>query len=305
MTTLAQLVWDCTAIGGMDKLVLMGWVEQVPDGDDLAYASKETVAECVGVSGDTVFRHTKALVREGWLIATGGRKQWKNGWTAVYQVNLELLMAQYRNLLPVAECHPPQDAVQGYRFGSFSFFSSPTRTGTGTLSSFSHTGVPPVAEIGGSKDVEQTDNLEPKTVEPKPIPHTHGRKSCPDCGEPLQRDVNHLLVCKEALQSMDMEFEFDGYHAEALFPGPLGPQAEGARQRVEAERQKEIESILADGRARATTTAFAQPPVAPTSLCMVCAKAPVRSETSDYCLDCWDKRPIPSWMKSGPLRTNL
>ena len=29
MTTLTQLVWDCKAIGGMDKLILMGWVEQV------------------------------------------------------------------------------------------------------------------------------------------------------------------------------------------------------------------------------------------------------------------------------------
>jgi len=62
MTRLAQLVWNCRAIHGMDKLVLMGWAEQVPDGSDLAYASKETVAEFLHIGVSTIQRHTKSLV---------------------------------------------------------------------------------------------------------------------------------------------------------------------------------------------------------------------------------------------------
>jgi hypothetical protein len=275
MTTLAQLVWDCRAIGGMDKLVLMGWLEQVPDGSDMAYASKETVAECVGVSDDTVLRRTKELVKGGWLIATGGKKQWKNGQTPIYQVNIELLMGQCRNLRPTAECDPPQFAAQGSgsRFTglSSSSFDSTTRA-VGLSESLAP---PPSAVISKSKEVGQTE-----TVEPKPTPHGP-RKSCPDCGEPLQRDVNHFLVCKVAngnstldeflggmptsrpadLDSIEgglIDFdEDDNGHYES---SPFARRAEEARQRVEAERQKEIESILAEGRARATAAPFARSP---------------------------------------------
>jgi hypothetical protein len=281
MTALAQLVWDCRAIQGMDKLVLMGWAEQVPDGSDLAYASKETVAERVGVSDDTVLRRTKELVLGGWLIATGGRKRWTNGWTPVYQVNLELLMGKPRNLRGAADCGRPQIAAQGSRFtglsGSLGLSSSSSPSFS--VSSGSGTGVPPALLLfppgKREKEVkreEKTENREPRTVEPKPSPTpSHGRRhrTCPDCGETLQRDVNHLLVCKgkssldddlgdmpprPSLDSMGEQMEFEEWqlNADPLFPGSRGPQAEGARQRVEAERQKEIESILAEGRAPAT-----------------------------------------------------
>ena len=90
MTVLAQVVWDCPAIRGMDKLVLMGWAEQVEDGMDVAYCSKTTVADFLGVSLDSIKRRTHALVAGGWMVDTGGRKQWEpDCWTPVYRINLE------------------------------------------------------------------------------------------------------------------------------------------------------------------------------------------------------------------------
>jgi len=102
MTALAQLVWDYRTIGGMDKLVLMGWAEQVPDGSDLAYASKETVARFLDIGISTVKRHTKEFLKRGVLIDTGEQKQWKHCWTPVFQVNLESLIGQPSKLNPLA-----------------------------------------------------------------------------------------------------------------------------------------------------------------------------------------------------------
>jgi hypothetical protein len=197
MTSLTQLVWDCKAIGGMDKMVLMGWCDQVPDGSDLAYASKETVAECIGVSEDTVLRRTKELVKGGWLIATGGKKQWKNIQTPIYQVNMELLMANPQIAAPPPQIAPPQIAAQGSRF-----------TGSMVLGlnvPFHSTVVAQPPQSEKHKSEMKTENLKPRIVEPTPTPqpspepeskgHGKSKKSCPDCKEPLQRDVNHFLTC--------------------------------------------------------------------------------------------------------------
>jgi hypothetical protein len=311
MTTLCEMILECRAIKGMDKLVLYGWAAQLAEGNDTLYASKETVAEFIGVSDDTVLRKTKALVKDGWLIDTGERKQWAFGWTPVRTINVpvivELFEAQYRNLRPPAECTPPQNAAQGYRFrfpGSFdSPFSAPA---VGEYKSSA-----PKAE-DKSKEVGQTKNLELRTVEPKPTPTPHGQsKSCSDCGEPLQRDVNHFLVCKVAkgnseldeylgdmppcpnldgigeLMNFDKDDDYDGT---PLFPfgqKPNGKKAEEAKQRVEAVGQKTEESIMEEGRTTPTAT-HAHNNVPP--ICTVCAKSPCRSLTSDYCIDCWNER---------------
>jgi hypothetical protein len=308
MTTLAQLVWDCSAIGGMDKLILMGWAEQVPDGSDLAYASKETVAEFLELGISTVQRRTKALVKRGCLIDTGGKKRWKNGWTPVYQVNTELLIGQPVNVNGVSDCPPVQIDRQGSN-GSVVL-------GLDVLSSSSAcsaTGVPPVV-ASKSKEVGQTETAKPK---PKPTPtptlHAHGKgRSCSKCGEALERDVNHFLVCKVAKGNSPLDEylgdlpprpnpdslgelmnfdEDDGYDGTPVFPSVNSPQAEEARQKVDVEREKSVQSRPEEGRTTpAANASHAQPPVAPAPLylCMVCGKVPVRSPTSDYCAGCWN-----------------
>jgi hypothetical protein len=88
MTKLCEMIMECRAIKGMDRLVLYGWASQLEEGNDTLYCSKETVAEAIGVSDDTVLRRTQALVDAGWLIDTGEQKQWKFGWTPVRIVNV-------------------------------------------------------------------------------------------------------------------------------------------------------------------------------------------------------------------------
>ncbi len=277
MTALAQLVWDCKDLGGMDKLVMMGWAEQVPDGWDTAYASKETVAACTRLGTSTVKRHTRELVKRGVLIDTGGRQQWKTGYTPIYQINLEFLTGHPSNLDGGSDWTGGQDDPQGSRFGSR--FVSPSQSGAKSDSSS------PLPLPQKREGKTETENRKPKTVEPKPKPEptptpvAHGHKACPDCGEPLQRDVNHFLDCKvaegesplgEYLGDMpphpkpmeEMEFE-DGweYDGKPLFP--RGREAEGAKQRVNTAGQKNAESIGKDKRA----TPVPHPPIALTPLC--------------------------------------
>ena len=67
MTKLCEMIMECRAVKGMDRLVLFGWASQLEEGNDTLYCSKETVAEAIGVSEDTVLRRTQALVKAGWL----------------------------------------------------------------------------------------------------------------------------------------------------------------------------------------------------------------------------------------------
>lgn len=310
MTKLCEMIMECRAIDIDDRVILYGWAAQLEEGNDTAYASKETVAEFLTpTSLSTLQRRTKRLVKLGLMVDTGERKQWRFGWTPVYTINVpmvvELWEAQHVNLTGGVKLTACQIDLQGSN-GSVVL-------GLDVLSSssaFSATGVPPVVAYSKSKERGQTETVEPK---PKAKPTPHGqRKSCPDCGELLQRDVNHFLECKvakgnstldEYLGDMSprpnpnyggglMNFdEDDGHHAEPLFPLGDKKKAEEARQRVEAERQKSVESILAEGRARAAANAsHGRPPVAPAPLylCMVCGKVPVRSPTSDYCAGCWN-----------------
>jgi hypothetical protein len=220
MTTLCQLIMECRAIKGIDRLVLYGWAAQLEEGNDTLFCSKETVAESIGVSDDTVLRRTQALVKAGWLIETGEQKQWEFARTPVRIINVPVIVglveAQEKApphfaALPQAQPQiaPPQNAAQGSTGLSGStgslvlgldLLSSPSTSGD------SNTGVPPVVVKSAPPSEElkpKTENLAPKTVEPKPkpspTPHALGQgKSCSDCGEPLQRDVNHFLTCKAA-----------------------------------------------------------------------------------------------------------
>jgi helix-turn-helix protein len=321
MTTLCEMIMECRAIKGMDRLILYGWAAQLEEGNDAVYASKETVAEFLGVSDDTVLRKTKDLVKAGWLIDTREHKQWKFARTPIRIINVpvivELIDAQCRNLRPCLEAPPqkapPQIAAQGSN-GSMVL-------GLDVLSSFSAfsaTGVPPLV-ASKSKEGGQPENLKPRTVEPKPTPHGQ-RKSCPECGEPLQRDVNHFLECKMAKGRSELDeylgdmlprpnpdsmgdridLDDDGYgsYGQPLFPSLNSPQAEEARQRVEADRQKEIESILAEGRTTATAAPLHDSPRSaspPRKRCSACGGV-------EPCRDkwCYAYEPLPKSVDEIP-----
>jgi hypothetical protein len=251
-------------------------------------------------------------------------------------------------ILPEAvQIAPPeavQNALQGSNGSNGSRFTSFSSSLTCAISY--STGVPPVEEEtkqSKSKEGEPKKNLEPKTEnlkparrfpsmatfpepepEPKPTPvaaigKAGSKRVCKDCGEPLLRGVNHLLVCK----------------GKGLLPN----------QMVEADRQKRGESIVmekttplvapraadppatpsgyclrcgyTDGKhvnepgmvcpvLKAKAAAGLKPPIplaadrkeidnistpAPASIpCQFCGKAPRRNPSSDYCLGCWDLR---------------
>ena len=285
MTTLCELIMECRAIGIDDRVVLYGWAAQLEEGRDTVYASKETVAEFLTpTSLSTLQRRTKRLVKLGLMVETGERKQWRFGWTPVYSINVpmivELCEAQPVKLTGGVKMTACQNDLQGSRFRFTSFFSSSSAAEYESKSSDQQ----PTRK---SKEGGQTENREPRTVEPKPAPHGQ-RKSCPDCGEPLQRDVNHFLECKTAKgrseldeflgdmpprpskDSMGELMDFDDdddYDDTPLFPfgqTPNGEKAEGAKQRVDTVGQKPVPSNMAEGRATATpTTSHGRPPVAP------------------------------------------
>jgi hypothetical protein len=263
MTRLAQLVWNCRAIHGMDKLVLMGWAEQVPDGSDLAYASKETVAEFLHIGVSTIQRHTKSLVKGGCLIDTGGQKQWKNGSTPVYQVNMELLIGHPVKLTGWSNRQAGQIDRQGTRSSGLTGVRS-SGFSVSCADAFSpSTGVPPVAGGSRSKEVGRPEDLKPVEPKPKPSPIPHAQrkvKLCPKCQEPWSRDRNH--VCSMPPSSMlrinSTMDEFGDMRDEGW-----GPSGLEARKRVETVGQKNGESIVQEGRTTATPAAFAHPPVAP------------------------------------------
>jgi hypothetical protein len=41
MTKLCEMIMECTALKGMDRLVLYGWASQLEEGNDTPYCSKE------------------------------------------------------------------------------------------------------------------------------------------------------------------------------------------------------------------------------------------------------------------------
>jgi hypothetical protein len=196
MTTLCEMIMECRAIKGMDRLVLYGWAVQLDEGNDTLYCSKETVAEFIGVSEDTVLRRTQALVKAGWLKDTGEQKRWKFGWTPVRVINVPVIMglvgAQCRKLRRVAECTPPQNAAQGST-GSMvlglgvDLLCSPSPSTT----TVGDTGVPPVVvnSVPPTEELKpKPENQKTKTLNPRPTPTS---RLCPKCGSPWSRYRGH------------------------------------------------------------------------------------------------------------------
>lgn len=278
MTKLCEMIMECRAIDIDDRVVLYGWAAQLEEGNDMVYASKETVAEFLTpTSLSTLQRRTKRLVKLGLMVDTGERKQWRFGWTPVYRVNVpmivELCEAQPVKLKGGVKMTACQIDLQG------STGSMVLGVGVDVLCSdaFSpSTGVPPVAGESRSKEVGRPEDLKPVEPKPKPSPIPHAQrkvKLCPKCQEPWSRDRNH--VCSMPHSSMprinSTMDEFGDMRDEGWEPSGLE-----ARKRVETVGQKREESKTAEGRTIATPTAFAQPPVAP---------APPQDEFPD---DIWD-----------------
>lgn len=258
MTTLCEMIMECRAIEGMDRLVLYGWAAQLEEGNDTVYASKETVAETIGVSANTVRRRTQALNAAGWLIDTGEEKQWQVARTPVRIVNVQMIadaLAPHQNdaaknstVTGVIEAPhqiaPHQNEVQGSYGSSYGLSSSLDLSSSSSVA----TGVLPVEETAALKSkepktLEPLEPLEPRTLEPTPKPTPPpvadkglggSKRVCKDCGEPLLRGVNHLLSCSKAF---------------GLPPNQMG----------EADRQKRGESIAVERKAPPTATPDVSP----------------------------------------------
>jgi hypothetical protein len=138
MTKLCEMIMECRAIEIDDRVALYGWAAQLDEGNDILYCSKETVAEFLNpTSLSTLQRRTKRLVKLGLMVDTGDKKQWKNGWTPVYILNVpiivELCEAQPVKLTPPVKMPDCQFDLQGSNGLSGSRFSglSPSIGGSG------------------------------------------------------------------------------------------------------------------------------------------------------------------------------
>lgn len=305
---------------GALKLWMTYWMNE--DEWQESFVSQTEIQTQTGQSRPTVTKWTDYLVRHGWLLDTGksafdkllalGRTPSANSkQVPVYKVD----DPTPKNSFGV---HPVKVLLQG----SSSVCSSVSNSVSPcTSSEFSDSNsnfavalsaADAAAGVRGSKDggKPKTENLQTKTVAPKPSPKAHANV-CKDCGEPMQRGVNHFLSCKIAKgrstldeyagdmlprpKPMEEEMEFeDGYQGEPLFPSLGSNQAEEARQRVvDAERQRSVQSILEEGSARASVASLPKPPVAPappqpTKRCSACGGV-------EPCIDkwCYAYEPLP------------
>lgn len=194
MTGLAQLAWDCQGIADWgDKVVMMAWAEHVEDGTDLAYCSKETVAESLpGMGLSTVKRRTRRLLKDGWLIDTGERKQWTpDRWTPIFRVNTEKIEAAMGEpgvkMTRGSKRAGGQNDLQGSRSSTVSHTGSQAVT---QASAFSPSRLARSAAESAVKPLGK-----PKTGKPKtnggPGGRGNGGRACPRCGEAWRRDRNH------------------------------------------------------------------------------------------------------------------
>lgn len=263
MTQLAQIIWDCPDIKDiMDKVVLMGWAEQVEEGSDKAYASKVTVADFLQVSLNTVKRRTKALLRAGWLVDTGEIKAWEaDCLTPVYRINVEKIMEceiRQSKLSRRSNWTAAQNEPQGSRSSSRSPSSPPTNATAADLRS--------VVMSDTSKDERQTEN-------PRTNPKTKIR-TCPKCGVPWTRDKAHFCMAKP--KPIDHEFDeddFDDSHAarsldpdlggeriEVMEDGSHGPIGRKQGSMDQAALQKTVETIVREGRPTPRAAPLHDPP---------------------------------------------
>lgn len=204
MTDLGGIIMDCTAIRGMDRLILFGWAAQLEEGNDTVYASKENVAGFLGVSLNTVKRRTKALIKAGWMMYTGERKPWTDGWTPVYSINVHKL-AEYERLSLSGSNGKSSSSKRAARFepqGSRSFSGSRFSSGsnavagatTNTTDLRSDVGSAPPKSKAETKNLK-TENRKPKATPTPALPMVKPPKVCKECGLELKRDENHLLTC--------------------------------------------------------------------------------------------------------------
>jgi hypothetical protein len=303
MTELAQLIWGCQAIKGVDRLVLMGWAEQVADDADVAYCSKTTVGNFLGLSLDTIKRRTQALVIGGWMVDTGERKQWEpDCWTPVYRINLEKLAdldfggANCTGESGGANKAGVQIAPQGSNSGS----RSSSLTYSLALSRATATDLRSVVRQSkeGLSQKPKTQNLKPKT----PVKN----KTCPKCGVPWSRDKGHF--CMENPTPIGDELDDDGlddsYEPRSLDPDSVearievmedGLQAHIGRKQGNIEQaasQKTAESSPEEGRAtaRPKTLHAAPVPPPPTDGCICPLCGDPKEYFDDSCALCYRKQ---------------
>jgi hypothetical protein len=357
MTRLCELILECRAIEGVDRFILYGWAAQLEEGNDTVFASKETVADFLGVSPNTVRRRTKALIAAGWLIDTGEGKQWQLARTPVRVINVPMLVGK-DDAKPVQTAPHQIDAVnnptktglvgaphqiaphQIDAQGSYGSSSSLglSRFSFSTLDVSAATGVPPVMveapnKSKESKESKEARTLKPENLEPKPrrfppmatfpepepepkpqmaIDKSKGlagsKRVCKDCGEPLLRGVNHLLVCKGVGLPPTQIGETDGKNRESIVveektpptatpdvaPRAAAPPASSWCPRCGVSGGKHANEppdlvcpVLKANGAKASIP------------CIACNKAPRRHPTSDYCQGCWDLRQPPKPERRG------
>jgi hypothetical protein len=192
MMDLEHIILHCISIEGMDRLILLGWAAQLEEDNATVYASKETVAIFLGMNISTIKRRTQNLLKDGWLVSTGERKQWSpDKWTPVYSINLEKLAKRGGKLTGGANRAPVQIDPQGYRSRSNSRSTSHSHSVDGGGGA----GLRPVTASAPPPQ-------ERKTLDPKPKSKTNPNpKTCRRCGEELFRDKNHVCMDKQGFDA--------------------------------------------------------------------------------------------------------
>jgi hypothetical protein len=269
MTKLCEMIMECRAIGIDDRVILYGWASQLEEGNETVCASKQTVADFLGVSLNTVKRHTKTLVKAGWMLATGERNQWEpDCWTPVFAINVEKIAEGQVIMIGGSNWAAAQIAPQGtYALSgvrSFGLSGVPSVSYAATTA----TGVPPAA--GGSRSKELGRPVEPVEPKPKPKPSPTPQaqkkvKLCPKCNEPWSRFKNHVCSSMADSSMAQDSKERDEYIVGSTWrPDPKfkdDHRGLEARQLMEeTAEQKTEESLMEEGRTTATATPFAQSP---------------------------------------------
>ncbi len=208
MSEMGDIILHCQDLNGMDRLVLWGWVDQLDEGSDLAYAAKETVGKRIGVSEDTVKRHTHILLKAGWMVDTGERKQWSpDKWTRIYRVDFEKLLESEMDrgckMHPGANGSGVQDAPQGSDFdfgsGSSSCYGLSFDLNTTTTS-----GLRPLVIVDKSPPKVKGE-AKPKTENPEPTPTPKPSRLCPKFGMAWSRNQNHVCLEEDVEDFMAKE----------------------------------------------------------------------------------------------------
>jgi hypothetical protein len=269
---------------GALKLWMTYWMNE--DEWQESFVSQTEIQTQNSQSRPTVTKWTDYLVRHGWLLDTGktafdkllalGRTPSANSkQVPVYKVDDPTPKESF-GVHPVKVLLQGSSSVCSSVSNSVSPCASSEFSDSNSNCAVTLSAADAAAGVRGSKDggKPKTENLQTKTVEPKPSPKAAHANVCKDCGEPMQRGVNHFLNCQiakgrstldEYLGDMpprpkpldEMEFEDWGCHGEPLFPKG---ESEEARRRVDAERQRSVQSTGKERRTTPTATALDNSP---------------------------------------------